>query len=232
MVLVRSGGVPGNRWLSLAGEVWTWPVCDRRVELDSLAMAGEPAAQHAPKRATYQDVLDAPPFMVAEVLDGVLYTHPRPAGPHTEAASVLGMDLGSAFHRGRNGPGGWIILFEPELHFGDDILVPDLAGWRRERLPNVPNAAFIELAPDWACEVLSKSTALIDRKRKLPIYAREGVAHIWLIDPVARVLETYRLGDDGYVLDGAYGEQERVRLEPFAAIELELAALWPDPPES
>ncbi len=190
-------------------------------------MAGEPAS----KRATYQDVLDAPEHMVAEVLDGVLYTHPRPAGPHTEAASVLGMELGRAFHRGRGGPGGWIILDEPELHLDEDILVPDLAGWRRERLPSVPATAYIELAPDWVCEVLSKRTALLDRKRKLPIYARKGVSHLWFVDPVARVLETYRLEAGNYVFDGAYGEHDRARIEPFAAIELELAALWPDPPQ-
>jgi Uma2 family endonuclease len=188
-------------------------------------MAADPT-----KRATYQDVLDAPPEIVAELIEGVLYTHPRPAVPHAEAASVLGMDIGSAFHRGRGGPGGWIILDEPELHFGPDILVPDLAGWRRERMPSAPRTAYVELAPDWACEVLSKSTALIDRKRKTPIYAREKVTHLWLVDPIARLIEVFRLESAGYRFVDAYGEQERARIEPFEAIELELAALWPDPP--
>jgi Uma2 family endonuclease len=190
------------------------------------AMAAEPAR----KRATYQDVLDAPPRMIAEVLGGELHLQPRPGGPHAETSSVLGMDLGSAFHRGRGGPGGWIILDEPELHFeGGDILVPDLAGWRRERLAEVPREPYFELAPDWACEVLSKSTALIDRQRKLPIYARERVAHLWLVDPLARTVEVYRLDGDSYRFVAAHGERELARIEPFEAIELELGALWPNP---
>jgi Uma2 family endonuclease len=184
-------------------------------------------ADPAKKLATYQDVLDAPEHLVAEVLNGELYTHPRPAGPHREAASVLGMDLGSAFHRGRGGPGGWLILYEPELHFGADILVPDLAGWRRERLAAIPDAPFIELAPDWVCEVLSKSTALVDRQRKVPLYARAGVPWVWLVDPKVRSVEVLRLDGDSYRWVTTHGEAECVRLEPFEAIELELQALWP-----
>jgi len=184
-------------------------------------------ASPARRNATYQDVLDAPEHLVAEVLAGDLYTHPRPAAPHAEAASVLGMDLGSAFHRGRGGPGGWIILYEPDLHLGQDILVPDLAGWRRERLPAVTDAAYFELAPDWACEVLSRSTALVDRRLKLPLYAREKVAHVWLVDPIARSVEVFRLDGESYRLVVTRGEDEVVRLEPFDAIELELGALWP-----
>ena len=189
------------------------------------------AAEPGRKRATYQDVLDAPPNLIAELLGGELYTTPRLGGPHAECASVLGMDIGGAFHRGRGGPGGWIILNKPELHLDADILVPDLAGWRRDRLAAVPRGAFIELAPDWACELLSKSTALIDRQRKLPIYARERVEHVWLVDPIARTIEVFRLDGDGYRFMIAHGEQELARIPPFEAIELELAALWPNPPE-
>ena len=181
----------------------------------------------ARRPATYQDVLDAPEHEVAELLDGQLFTQPRPAGPHAEAASVLGMDLGSAFHRGRGGPGGWIILDEPELHLGPDILVPDLGGWRRERLPAVPDALFFELAPDWLCEVLSPSTALVDRRRKLPIYAREKILHVWLVDPKVRSVEVFRLAGESYQYVTVVGEDERARLEPFEALELELSALWP-----
>jgi len=177
--------------------------------------------------ATYEDVLSAPEHMVAEVLNGELYTSPRPAGPHAEAASVLGMDVGGAFHRGRGGPGGWIILDEPELHLGPDILVPDLAGWHRSRLPGVPHAAFIELAPDWACEVISPRSQRIDRERKLPIYARERVTNVWLVDPLARMIEVYRLDGESYRLLVTRGGVDSVRLEPFEALELELAALWP-----
>lgn len=185
------------------------------------------AAEPAKRRATYQDVIDAPEHLVAEVLDGQLYTHPRPAAPHAEAASVLGMDLGGAFHRGRGGPGGWVILYEPELHLGENILVPDLAGWRRERLPEVPAEPFFTLAPDWICEVLSPSTALVDRRHKRPIYALERVTHLWLVDPDAQSIEVFRLDGETYRLVATHGAQEVARLEPFDAIELELGALWP-----
>ncbi len=183
-----------------------------------------------PTPATYQDVLDAPEHLVAEVLAGTLYTHSRPAGPHAEAASVLGMDIGSAFHRGRGGPGGWIILDEPELHFELDILVPDLAGWHRDRLPAVPKSAYFELAPNWVCEVLSPSTALMDRRNKLPIYAREQVPYVWLVDPRARSVEVFELAGEHYRCLAVHGEDEVVRLPPFDAIELELSALWPSVP--
>lgn len=179
------------------------------------------------RQASYEDVLRAPDHLVAEILNGDLYTSPRPAGPHAEASAVLGMDLGGAFHRGRGGPGDCIILDEPELHLGRDILVPDLAGWLRSRLPAVPPTAFIELAPDWACEVISPGSARIDREHKLPIYAREGVTHVWLVDPLEQTVEVYRLDGEGYRLLGTRGGIDRVWLEPFAAYELDLAALWP-----
>jgi Uma2 family endonuclease len=188
------------------------------------------AADPARSQASYDDVLRAPDHVVAEVLDGDLYTSPRPSGPHTEAASVLGMDLGGAFHRGRGGPGGWIILFEPELHLGRDILVPDLAGWLRSRLPAVPSTPFLELAPDWACEVVSPGSERLDRERKLPLYSRERVSHVWLVDPLERMIEVYRLDGDSYRLVVTRGGTDRVRLEPFAAIEVELEAMWPSAP--
>jgi Uma2 family endonuclease len=181
----------------------------------------------ARKRATYQDVIDAPAHLIAEIVDGELYTHPRPSRAHAEAASVLGMELGPAYHRGRGGPGGWIILDEPELHLGSDVLVPDLAGWRRERADGVPPAELGRLAPDWVCEVASPSTALLDRQRKLPIYARESVSHVWIVDPRVRLLEVLRLDGGGYRLVATYGEREVARAEPFEAVELELEALWP-----
>jgi Uma2 family endonuclease len=185
------------------------------------------AADSARRHASYDDVLQAPDNVVAEVLNGELYTSPRPAGPHAEAASVLGMDLGAAFHRGRGGPGGWIILFEPELHMSHDILVPDLAGWLRSRLPAVPQAPFLELAPDWVCEVVSPGSERLDRERKLPIHAREQVSHVWIVDPLERMIEVYRLDGDGYRLAVTRGGTDSVRLEPFGAVELELRALWP-----
>ena len=183
---------------------------------------GEPAK----RGAGYEDVLAAPDHLVAEVVGGDLYTTPRPAGPHAKAASTLGMDLGTAFQRGRGGPGGWWLLDEPELHLGGDILVPDLAGWRRERLPSVPDAPYFELAPDWVCEVVSQSTGQLDRARKLPAYARDGVGHAWLVDPRQETLEVYALSEGRWVLLATHAGDARVRAEPFDAIELELAALW------
>lgn len=178
--------------------------------------------------ATYDDVLAAPRDKVAEVIRGRLHTHPRPALPHAAAASALSDELGPPFKRGRGGPGGWIILFEPELHLGQDILVPDLAGWRRERLPALPAEPFISLAPDWVCEVLSPSTAKMDRVEKLPVYARESVRHVWLLDPIQRMLEVFRMDEGRYTLLGAYKDDDVVTAEPFEVFALELAVLWAD----
>jgi Uma2 family endonuclease len=180
------------------------------------------------KRATYEDVLSAPEGKVAEILDGELCLSPRPAPRHSVAASRLGMVLGDPFDRGRGGPGGWWILHEPELHLAEHVVVPDLAGWRRERMPVVPAEAFFSLAPDWVCEVLSPSTERIDRARKLRIYAEAGVAHAWLVDPIQQTLEALRLRDGDWVIAGVKTGDQPVRVEPFEAIELELGALWPE----
>lgn len=182
----------------------------------------------ARRRATYEDVIAAPEHLVAEVLDGELTLSPRPALPHSAASTALGEELGPPFKRGRGGPGGWIILDEPELHLGADILVPDLAGWRRERLPAVPRDPYLTLAPDWVCEVTSPSTEQRDRIQKLPIYARAEVGHVWIVNPEQRFLEVFRRSREGWILLGTFGEEERVRAEPFDAIELELGLLWAD----
>jgi Uma2 family endonuclease len=166
---------------------------------------------------------------VAELVAGTLYASPRPASPHAYAASTLGMDIGSPFQRGRGGPGGWWIVDEPELHLGADVVVPDLAGWRRERMPKVPDTAFFELAPDWICEVVSASTGRLDRAVKMPVYAREGIPHAWLVDPLQRTLEVFHLRDGQWLLAGTHAGNERVRAEPFAAVALELEALWLSP---
>jgi Uma2 family endonuclease len=180
------------------------------------------------RRATYQDVFDAPSHMIAEIIGGRLRLSPRPALPHASVASTLGEELGPPFKRGRGGPGGWVILDEPELHLGDEIVVPDLAGWRRGRLPVLQNAAFLTLAPDWACEVLSRSTEKIDRAEKLPIYAAYGVRHVWLINPLQQTLEVLRLHDDKWLTLAVHCDDVKVRAEPFDAIELDLATLWAD----
>src|SRR5579862_5726601 len=161
---------------------------------------GDPAK----RRATYEDLLAVPETLVAEIINGVLVTQPRPASRHARAASSLGGELYGPFDRGKGGPGGWILLDEPELHLHGDVLVPDLAGWRRERMPELPDAAAFDLAPDWICEVLSHSTAASDRAEKMPVYARERVGHIWLVDPIARTLEACRLENERWVLLGTW----------------------------
>jgi len=176
--------------------------------------------------ATAADLERLPDNLVGEILHGVLYANPRPAIRHARASTELTVELGSSFGRGKGGPGGWIILDEPELHLGADVLVPDLAGWRRERMPELPDAAFFTLAPDWLCEVLSPSTAAVDRGEKLPIYAREGVAYVWLLDPLVMTLEVLRLDGASYRVAGTSHGNAKVRAEPFDAVELDLSVLW------
>jgi Uma2 family endonuclease len=178
------------------------------------------------KGATYDDLVRVPEHFVAEMFDGELYASPRPAMPHARAASVLGVELGGPFDRQRNGPGGWLILDEPELHFGNDVLVPDLAAWRRERLPSTPNQPYLTLAPDWVCEVVSPSTEYIDRRKKLRIYAREGVTHAWLVDPLRQSLEVLALESGRLEQTEVHHGDATVRARPFDAIELELRVLW------
>ncbi len=176
----------------------------------------------------YEALQELPEQVVGEIIGGRLYTQPRPSFDHAGVSSALISTLFGPFQRGSEGPGGWILLFEPELHLGKDpnVLVPDLAGWRRTRMPERPTVAATSLAPDWICEVLSPSTAIKDREKKLPIYAHEGVAHAWLIDPDAKSLEIFRLHSGVWTLVARHGEDACVRAEPFDAIELELAVLW------
>jgi Uma2 family endonuclease len=170
--------------------------------------------------ATLADLEKVPATMVGQILDGQLLVLPRPAVPHAQATSNAGGDINARF--GRSGPpGGWHILDEPELHLSLDVLVPDLAGWRRERLPVLPSAPFLSLAPDWVMEVLSPSTASIDRISKARIYAREGVKWLWLVDPLARTIEVNRLQGATWLQVAAFGGGERVRAEPFEAVEFD-----------
>lgn len=179
------------------------------------------------KPASYQDVLEAPENMIAELVDGVLHLTTRPGIPHTVAASrILGMLDPLCGTGGGGGPGGWHVLFEPELHMDDDILVPDVAAWRIERLPEMSDAAYFTLAPDWLCEVLSRSTGAIDRTAKLPIYARAGVQTVWLIDAQQRTLEVLRLERGRWRTIAVHRENEQFRAEPFASLELDLGRLW------
>ncbi|XXT21539.1 Uma2 family endonuclease [Sorangium sp. So ce429] len=173
-----------------------------------------------------------PPESVAEILDGELFTFPRPGRPHTRSASRLTMKLGSAFDLGDGGPGGWVLLDEPELHLGPrpDKVVPDLAGWKRERMPDAlgdeDTPAHYDVSPDWVCEVISPRTERVDRGKKMRIYRREGVGHVWLLSPLLRTLEVYRFEGGRWVLLETYEENAKVRAEPFDAVELDLAEIW------
>lgn len=180
----------------------------------------------AERLATYEDLLNVPANFVAELIQGQLRTHPRPAPKHALASSSLGDELVSPFHKGRGGPGGWWILDEPELHLDGNVLVPDLAGWRRERMPNLPETSYFELAPDWSCEVLSPATAQTDRVEKMPIYAAAGVTHVWLVDPDLKTLEVFVSQGSQWLLWRAFKESDEVAAPPFEAVTIHLDALW------
>ena len=182
---------------------------------------------------TYEDLVHLPDTVIAEILGGELHATPRPAPVHTRAYSSLGTTLrGSVRPTGSAAPAAGGILGEPELHLGGDVLVPDLAGWRRSRMPRLPETAYFPLVPDWVCEILSPSTAVTDRVTKLAIYAREHVAHAWLIDPTLRTLEVLRLENNRWTIVGSHAGSEVVRAEPFAELDLALHLLWSDPPEA
>jgi Uma2 family endonuclease len=182
-----------------------------------------------PKRpATYDDLLKVPDHKVAEILDGELHVSPRPASPHAFTTVWLLAHL-TPFLEGFDGVGGWWFIVEPELHLGPDVLVPDLAGWRIERMAHVPTVPYFTLVPDWVCEVVSPSTERIDRQKKLRIYAREGVRHCWLIDPVKHIIEIRRLEGAEWILATHRGD-EVINPEPFDAVPLPLVRFWKDPP--
>ncbi|RKH08681.1 Uma2 family endonuclease [Corallococcus sp. CA053C] len=178
------------------------------------------------KPATYADLEALPEHVVGEIVAGELYASPRPVLRHTAVTSRLGGELGGLFDRGRGGPGGWLILDKPELHLGRDVLVPDLAAWRRERMPRILDVAAFTLAPDWVCEVLSPSTRTLDREAKLPVYAREGVRHVWLMDPLSLTLEVFALMDGRYTALLTHTGTTPVRAVPFDAVALDLPFIW------
>jgi Uma2 family endonuclease len=183
--------------------------------------------QPAKRKATYEDLAQLPEGVTGEIIAGELYTQPRPATAHILAASHLEIELGAPFGLGRGGPGGWWIFAEPELHLEADVLVPDLAGWRRERMPNVPNQAAFTVAPDWVCEIFSPSTRRKDQMIKLPAYLRHEVKWVWFVDPEARTVQALEARHGGWFILGTYGDVDRARIPPFAAIELDLSTLWP-----
>lgn len=190
-------------------------------------------AEKLPRRATFADYAAVPEHYDAALINGVLHVMPKPAPAHVHVATEFSSELVGSFRRGRGGPGGWRILAEPELHFGpvddEDILAPDIAGWRIERMPVLPRTAYFTVAPDWVCEVLSPSTEKMDRIDKMLIYAREGVKHVWLVHPRHQTVEAFALTPEKLWLSiGLHAGNVRVRIPPFDAVELDLALLWPE----
>lgn len=188
-------------------------------------------AEPTKKRATYADLEAVPPHLVAEIIDGELVTHPRPSVRHAAATNALTGELSGPFQKGQGGPGGWIFLDEPELHLVSQVVVPDIAGWRRERLADASDSTFLEIAPDWVCEILSGSTEKRDRTVKMRVYAEGGVPHLWLIDPRLQILEAFELNARRWLKIGAWNSDDSVAAPPFDAVSISLADLWPlDPP--
>ena len=181
-----------------------------------------------PSYATYRDVLDAPANMIAEVVRGTLHTHPRPTMRHAYSGSSLGYDLSGPFKFGRGEPSGWWIIDEPELHLGSEIVVPDLAGWRRKTMPDYPDAAYCTITPDWVCEILSPATYRFDLGQKRPLYASEGVKHLCLVDPTKRKLEAFELKRGQWFTIASLEDNDPVSVRPFEAITFTLADLWPE----
>ena len=176
--------------------------------------------------ATYQDVIDAPPHLVAEIVDSVLYTRSRHTFEYGYAAGALLIKLGSHFGQGSGDPRGWWIFPEPEVHLGDDVLVPDLAGWRQECMPRIPDGVHTDLAPDWVCEILSPSARKLDCDARRAVYARASVGYMWQIDADNRSLEAFRLlGGDWGLLESLSGNVP-VSLSPFEEVRLDLRDLW------
>ena len=182
--------------------------------------------------ATYADIEALPPGLNGEIIAGELVATPRPAARHALASSTLGSALLAAFQRGLGGPGGWWIIDEPELSLAADPLfdpvIPDLAGWRLETMPEHPITAQYHVSPDWVCEVLSPSTARRDRALKLPYYARAGVGHSWLLDPVAQTLELFELdrASERYALALTASAEDVVEAPRFGAMSLDLSVIW------
>lgn len=180
-----------------------------------------------PRPATYADIEALPPHVVGEIVHGVLYSHPRPAPRHATAATAVSTQVAGPFQFGQGGPGGWIFMIEPELHLGRNIVVPDIAGWRTERLTPFPETAFIETPPDWLCEILSPSTQSVDRTDKLAVYAEFGVKHCWYVDPIAKTLEVFELSGTKWLIAAAFKDADAVTAPPFEVHTFSLGVLWP-----
>lgn len=184
-------------------------------------------ARKSSSPATYADIEALPANMVGEIVFGVLHAHPRPTPRHGVASSAIGAELWGTFQKGRGGPGGRLFIDEPELHLGPHVIVPDIAGWRRERLAKLPDTAWIETPPDWVCEVLSPSTQRLDRTDKLAVYAEFKVQHCWYVDPLAKTLEVFAWHDGKWLLAATFKDADAVTAPPFEVHTFALDVLWP-----
>ena len=184
--------------------------------------------QSVKKISIYEQLITLPDGLTGEIINGQLHTQPRPAAPHALASSRLGADLDGPFGRGRGGPGGWWIIDEPEIHFVLDIevMAPDIAGWRREKMPSLPQGHKFEVVPDWICEIFSPSSKSMDREEKMPLYAQYGVPYAWLLDPKAHTLEVYRSMDGEWTPVGFFRDDDKVSAPPFEAVTVQLTELW------
>lgn len=188
-------------------------------------------SEPAPRLATYAELLALPGEVRAELIGGHIVTLPSPTPKHQSTIGSVYAELRAPFERGRGGPGGWWLIPDVDVQFtAHDVLRPDISGWRRERVPEFPAERPIAACPDWVCEGLSPASAVRDHGDKRVIYQRAGIAWYWIIDPFNRTLNVYRLTADGYVLEVSVGDRGAARLNPFAEVELELDALFPDPP--
>lgn len=176
----------------------------------------------------YDDLLDLPDSVTGEILAGQLYAHPQPGGKHVLVASNLVVEIGGPYHRGRGGPGSWWILQEPEVHLSmnDEVVVPDVAGWQKERLPEIPDSNKFTVLPDWVCEILSPSTSSIDREIKKPLYAQYGVRYLWLVSPEDKELEAFKLIDGDWKTQGMFDASDHVAVEPFDSAAFRLRDLF------
>jgi len=176
----------------------------------------------------YTQLEALPKNMTGQIVNNRLIAMPRPTVPHCLARSVLGADILPSYQYGRGGPGGWWIIDEPEVHFIRDIevVVPDIAGWRKERMPRPPRTHRCEIVPDWVCEIASPSTAKLDRTEKMPLYAKYGVRYLWLVDPLLKTLEVYELRDGCWLNIKNYKDNDAVSAVPFNEIVIQLDDLW------
>jgi Uma2 family endonuclease len=180
------------------------------------------------RRATYEEIVALPEHVTGEIIDGVLYTHgrPHPRNLRVEGGIIGALNPFDAEPDATGQPGGWWLLREVEWHSGEDVIVPEFTGWRRERMPRFPDGAWVDLSPDWACQIVSTSTTRLERAIKMPYMAKQGIPHLWFVDPIIRVVEVYRLEAGRWVLLATHEGDSRVRMEPFEVAEIDLSRWW------